>query len=769
MPPPDPDQPSLDGSWASLAGDESSNEDDLQSEHTDVGSLLDVHSSDDVHSVTDGVTTDDAESTDEEDLGDTLTEELDRGHILGPYIRHELPVHSLPSDIRQSQHPRENNVQEIIPLRRNTFTTSKELTEAEVQALPLFRRNAAESTKYFRVIEMPVLEDGLDLDKHNHFKVLLLGRQVEQFRPEIQRKVGDALVTRVATPSYTVPTSVTRFLLVPNTFGPGAEPDFADLVAIDKQIDFDCYDLVTASRDPGQQSELTLANSQTGTELISKRSGSAFVVDNPRWTVPDLAIICVHLSDEDFMDLDSFRLITFVERHHIPHILIRMNRGWQGQYGGAVTAHSLHETIEPQHKQPQYKPSSLLPVDMAAFLNLDSAQLNRHIAHVVSTAERARFREMDDQISLAKKAEEKSTTISDRLPRLNASILKNVLMVLWVIGVYLFLGYQLWPVLSGLSSGVIGREVVSSISAEQLVPTTTGRPGPLSTSYNSGQESKAVQLILDPSSTRVRPAPAEDKARFQIGIAGGNQLLVKLPKVALSHKGRSKLTVELRRNKQIVPAAVQELFEGVVMVQLLPHDAYGDIEVNLTMSRPELTEIVNVAFGDWYQLLERYHLRDLLSTLDGHVQAKVSNISTTLQYIGRSLVSDRFRTLSRLAQERLHQRSSQKGIHSKNLVDLKMAVLEYKIHRKWQDLNDRMIQRKKDCFTQGKMLVDSLSTKYSDARSRIVDIIESANQWRLRPTLDHTAVVGKLETARARAYHIVSSAARKLRARVEGA
>jgi hypothetical protein len=406
---------------------------------------------------------------------------------------------------------------------------------------------------------------------------------------------------------------------------------------------------------------------------------------------------------------------------------------------------------------------------MASFLNLDSAQLNRHIAHAVSTAERARFREMDGQTSLSKQAGEKSRTISDGLPRLNPSTLKNALMVLWVIGVYMFLGYQLWPALSGLNSGVISREVVSSISAEQPVPTTTACPGPSSTSYVSGQESKAVQQIPDPSSTKVPPVLAEDPAQFQIGIAGGNQLLVKLPKVALSHKGRSKLTVELRRNKRIVPAAIQELFEGVVTVQLLPHDAYGDIEVNLTMSRPKLSEIVNVAFGDRYQIFEGYHLRDRLSTVQRDVQAKVSNMSTSLQAIGRRLVSDRFQTLSRLAQERLHQRRSRNSVRWMNLVDLKMAILEYKIHRKMQDLHDSVVQRKKDCFTQGRMLIDALSTKYADAHSRIVDIIESANQRRVRPTLDHTAVVDKLETARARAYRIVSSAAAKLRARGEGA
>ncbi|EXJ55676.1 hypothetical protein A1O7_08605 [Cladophialophora yegresii CBS 114405] len=770
MLPPEADQPSLDGSWASLVGEESSNEDDLQSEHTDVGSLLDVHSLDDVHSVTDEVTTDDAVSTDEEDLGDTLTEELDRGHILGPYIRHELPVHARASDSLQFLQCKEDTVQEIKPHTVTTFTASKELNEAEIQTLPSCRTEGTETTKYSRVIEMPVLEDGLDLNKHNHFKVLLLGRQIEQFRPEIQRKVGDALVTRVETPSYTNPTSVTRFLLVPNTFGPGAEPDFADLVAIDKQIDFDCYDLVTACRKPGQQTELILTNSQTGTKLISKRSGSRFVVDNLHWALPDLAIICVHLSDDGTMDLDSYRMISFAERHRIPHILIRMDRGWHGQYNGAVTVESLHERIQPQHKQLQHKGSPLLPVDMTAFLNLDSTQLNRHIAYVVMSAERAPHREVESQNFLQENAVEKPATLVNSSPQLNLSTLKNALMLLWVVGVYMFLGYQLWPVLSGLNSGGISGEVVSNISSQLPVPTTTIHSpcqGSSSTSCIPEQQTKALQHIPGVRSTKGSLVLADDPRRFRVSIAGDKHLLVKLPQVALNHKRRSELAVELRRDTQKLPAAVQELFEGVVSVQLLPHDAYGDFQVNLTMSRPELSEIINISFGDRYDF-EGQHLKDLMSMLQDHVQAKISNISSSLRNIGPGLVSDRFQTLLRLARDRLDERRRRDSAHYRKLVELNMTSVQHKFHRQMQALHDQTVQRSRECFVHGQMLLDALWTKCSDACSRVVDTVGSVDQQRIRPRLGQAIVADKLETARGRAHRLVSGAARNLRARNAG-
>ncbi|KAJ9602945.1 hypothetical protein H2200_012725 [Cladophialophora chaetospira] len=766
MPPSEPNQRPLDGSWTSLIGDASSLEDDIQSENTDVESLLDVHSSDDIHSLEDGVTTDDAESTDE-DLRDTLTEELDRGNILGPYVRHELPSPPSYPIIPQTPHLQLDDLDDTGSPTVRTYTTSRQLTETEVQSLPLSWKGF-EPSKYFSVIRMPVLDDGLDLEPRNYFKVLLLGREVEQYREEIQTKLGDALVSRISTSSHSRPTSMTRFHLIPNALGPGAEPDLAELVAVDKVIDFDCYNLITSSEGPWHRSEFVLKNSRTGTEIVSKRYGSKFVVGNPRWTIPDFAIICVHLNDFH-LERESCMMLSFVERHSIPHIVIRMDRGMRGNYMRCLTAASLHESIELRSTPPLVETASELPVDLAGFLNLDSSQLHRHIAYAVSAAETKSSLEVEEPPF---EAVEKPATIFDTLPQLNMMMLKNIAMVLWVVGVYLYLGFKLWPAFSSLGPEPTSGSVLSNVSAEQL-STSTVHPAievVSTTSYASGQESLGARQVLDMTTSDFVTSLAADALHFQVGIAGDSQLLVKLPKVAWNRKKRSKLTVELTRKNQAVPAAVQELFDGVFSVQLLPHDAYGDIEVNLTMTKPELNQMLTVSFGDRYNFEVR-HLQELWSMISGHAQEKLSSFSKTLGKIGSGLIPSHFQTLSGETKERLAKLSMWRPPPSRpmTLHDLKMAMLCHKIDRKMQTLQGRVVQQKEELAKRGKMLADFMSIGYSNTLSSLLGMAESANTLfaRLRP--DKPMIVDRLEIARGRAHGIVSKAARNLRARNEGA
>ncbi len=762
MPPPESDQRSLDSSWTSIGGYESPAEDDLQSEseHTDVESLLDVHRADDVHSVTDGFTTDDAESTDDEDLRDTLTEEVDRGNILGPYIRHEEPSREPSPTVHKTPNLQQHDVKETRQGHLSKYTISRQLTEAEVQSLPLHRRDISDSSDYISVLRMPVSDDGFDLENHNHFKVLLLGRQTEDARRDILRKVADTLVSRVSTPSSSVPSSVVSFHLVQNVFGPGAEPDCAELVTIDKMLEFECYDTVVSSKSPRERSQIVLKNSGTGAEIVSERRNNKFVVGNPRWSAPDLAIVCVHLDDKGIMEADSHTMLAFAERHGIPRIVIRMDQGWEGYYQGALmTSDLLHETIESRHKEPHDKVFPSFPINMDGFLDLDCSQLNGHIAHAVSTAEQKSAYAKKDQ---AFEDEEKSRDIFDFLSLFNSSILKYASMLLCIVGVYAFVGLGLLPALSAIhyeqASGVMSPGAVHIVN-------TTGQllAAASATSCLSVQASQALHQFVDVNSAKFAPLPFDDMVHFQVSIASDNQLLVKVPKVATGRKNRSELNVELRRKDHTVPAAVKELFEGVFGVQLPAHDAYGDIVVNLTMSQPQLNEILTVSFGDRYNFEVR-HLRELWSMLYGHAQEEISAISS-LADTGLSTIASRFQALSSHAKKRLEISKSRNPKPSKPLTlhDLRMAILYHKIDRKMQALEDRVVRQKEEFAMRGKAIADAVSVKYAKTRSRFHDMVESAMTPLLRPRVDKAMVVDRLETARGRAHRIVSQAARNLR------
>ena len=771
MLPPEADQRSIDDSWASLGGYEASSEDDLQSEHTDVGSLLDAHSSDDVHSVADGINTDDGDSTDEEDLGDTLTEELGRGHILGPFVRHDPPSQSSSFTTAQSPYLLTDDVENTGPCSVSTYTTSRQLTESEMQRLLPPRPDGVKPTRYISSIQMPVLDEGLDLNTYSYFKVILLGRQVEQFRPEILRKLGDTLVSRSATAGRPHPSSVTRYHLVPNTFGPGAKPDFADLVAIDKQLDADCYDQISFSRNLGGKRraydvQLVLKNSQTGTEITSEWNGSTFVVTTPRWTAPDLAIICVHLNEEKMVDGDSWGMREFVERHAIPHILIRMDRGWRGSYAGLGIFYSLHESIQPQHDGSQGNDDFEFPVDMAGFLNLHTAQLNRHLAYLMWEGETASLSQQD---SRPVKSEEDPPTVFDNLPRLHVALLTNWFMILWVVGIYTFLGYHLWPIWSDPITGANRGDVVTHAGAETLMQTAVAQvlsEVPSTTSFALGKESQSAHQVVDIASVSVSPSISEDTRHFQIGITGENQLLVKLPKVALSRKKRSQLLVELRRKNQSVPMAVQELFEGVFSVQLLPQDAYGDIEVSLRMNTPQLNDDLTVSFGD-RSAVQR--MQELWSTLHKDVREKASNGLTSMKRCVDCFIARQMQKSARKSFEKqLGYQFDWENWETKTGYDRTRAVLYAIAKREAQTVHASMVRTKEESLKQGRMLMKLLSSRYSDARSQLIDLVNRAKALKVQPKVDTAVVKDKLETARGRAHHIVSGTSRIFRGQNKG-
>ncbi|KIY03734.1 uncharacterized protein Z520_00425 [Fonsecaea multimorphosa CBS 102226] len=765
MQPSEPDHNSLDDSWASLADVESSNEDDLQSEHTDVGSLLDVHSSDDVQSVSDEVYIHDGASSDEDGLEDTLREALHRRPTLIPRTEQGFSYPDPPPSPQIVYSEQEVGQDEQGP--SGTYTTSRPLSEQEARKLLDRGHGEGETLRCLSVIRMPVLESGLDLNVHNYFKVLLLGRHVEQFRPELQRKLGDVLVSRPVTSHNVNPTSVSRYHVVPNTFGPGAEPDFADLVAIDKLIDFDCYDLIQSSGSLGQQEDLILRNSQTYSEIVSKWTGSRLVVGNPRWTVPDIAIICVNLNDEGCMNNDSCQMISFVEQLGIPKILIRMDRGWDGDYRGSVTSDSLHECIETRPQRPmqvQHKFSPKLPLDMAAFLNLDATVLNKHIAYAVSSAEQNHAGEDDGLDSSSKEPCEKPGSEFSLLPPVSASLIKNVFIVLWIVGVYSFLGFGLWPILTDPSSGAASDDIIASVTAQEQAPSTrTDLSMPtLATSTHSGsEESQSAQQLLDIASVNLIPAVADDVLHFQVGIAGEGQLLVRLPKIALSRKKRSPLSVELKRKNQTLPVSVQELFEGVFSVHLQPHDAHGDIEVNLTMSKPQLSETFTVSLGD-RSTSEFQRLKELLNMLSGHVQETASSFSDYWKAVRERFIADDLALFPRLTKEGMHRGKPLNATWS-FLSKLTPFDIRLRLREETQTLHGKMVRMSQGYAMAGKKFGNVLSGGLANARLRVFDTVESINVLRHLPSFNRTTVFHHLGAAQGRAKQLVTKAARKLR------
>ncbi len=769
--------PSLEDSWASLTDVESSNDDDLQSEHTDVGSLLDVHSSDDVRSVIEGVDESDGESDSsgqEEDVADTSTEDLGRGTILTASTQQEEGSHHWGVPIAEATCT-VPNVDIVGKNAVRTHSTIRPLSEADQYKLQRHLGNEEVSTKHSSVITMTVLEEGLDLNTLEYFKIVLLGRQIEQFKPEVQRKLGDVLVSRTVT-SHSTPTSLSRFHLVPNSFGPGSSPEFADLVAIDKQIDFECYDLIEEDNLLPHRPSFTLRNSQTHSEIASSWNGREYVVAKPRWTLPDLAVICVHLDDNHKMDAESHRMLRFAARHGIPSILIRMDRAWYGDYSNNLwDTKSLCESITPEHATDSPPILQQLPVDIATLLNLDPTLLNQHIAYITSMAEPACVDDAGALEKLPTSNHEDWLSYSKELVPRHAGLIKNTLVTLWIVGVYIFLGSHLWPVVSDVFSDRFSNPI-------EGVGMMVDLPSPISTNASptsshttlseapSGSTRTERQLGLQTLATPSRSAISslrEDTMQFQVSIAGDGQLLVKLPKAALNRKKRSSLSVVVKRDNHTIPAVVWELFEGVFSVQLDSRDAYGDVIVHLSMTKPELSENLTVSLGD--QLLhQRLPLKAAFIMIEQYVQDALRTIPTSFQHIRPGSVidnvSDNMKTFTQSSRRYVEQfwSSHLNLTRSQTLTDF---LSRFRHPADSFYLPTDFLEWASEGFRQGQGLLMQLSNGLSMSRLGASEFLGNVHLPKLDSTLDTTRLVAKVATAQERAQQILANAAASVRAR----
>lgn len=606
------DTASLAESWTSLAETDISHEDDVHSEHTDVGSLLDVHSSDDIHSVIDAEChdrdPDPGHNSDTDEHGSDISNS-EPPLPFSPWDRSGLHAAQSFSDLGNSfTEAQPSDSRSTVPMH---YSVENSFNEQENREL----RRHLPGRHYSGFTRMGLSTQGVDLNTLDYFKVILLGASIEQFRPEIQRKLGDVLVSQGGSSQFSSRGSVTRFHLVPNTFGPGAEPDFADLVAIDKQIDFDCYDQVEEKHLPHSRTSLCLKNRSTASELVSLWNGREFVVSQPRWISPDLAIVCVELDNAGKLDSSSHQMINFTERHQIPRIVIRMDRGWAGDYGDILQDGALLQSIQKRSDQPPLGLQSTLefPVDIAAFLNLESTLLNKHIAFVVS---RVDDESPDISPGLTPYPDELREWMVSKLPKnvvalsstrhfVPVSIFSLTIITTSMIG--LLLSFLLSSPMYHLSMpSTTTDQLLQNLSATAAssIPATlqVAQPSILSTALQSlaalARDDEAWQQQLESASVSRNEAMRDSDAHFQVGIASASQLMVKLPKAATTSRKRSVLDVSLKRGDAILPMILQELFDGVYSVTLEPHDSYGDVEVKLSMSNPQVTEVLTLSFGE---------------------------------------------------------------------------------------------------------------------------------------------------------------------------
>jgi hypothetical protein len=266
----------------------------------------------------------------------------------------------------------------------------------------------------------------------------------------------------------------------------------------------------------------------------------------------------------------------------------------------------------------------------------------------------------------------------------------------------------------------------------------------------------------------VLPSLAADAMHFQVSVASDSQVMVKLPKMAMARKNRSALSVVLKRANHIVPASVQELFDGVFSIQLPPRDAYGDIEVNLTMSKPDLSETLTVSFGD-QSMLQYQPVQRALDLIQKQFQV-LAALPRTLQSDSAGAAMQDFAVgAQRLTRE---WRESTQELWSKypewmQSTRVKSSVLQSRISESSHALYANVLGLVEEGTIHGRRFLGQLSDSSSKAQVVVSRLFESIDMPGRTLRVDTATVVDKLGRAQERAQQIISHAAARLKSGAE--
>jgi hypothetical protein len=623
-----PERPSssLSESWATLSTSDIHSEDGTRSEQTDIASLIDQNGPDDVTSLDERENTSDGEDNEEEDEQSNISEsqELPRPlfandeDAVGDSNLTMRAVLQQPTESIEFLEPDKWPEVERVELKHTIHILDDDEASGLKAHLPL----RFDHSHLAITVQQTMTKQSLDLDKPFH--VLYVGNP--DFRNIILDKIGDVLVSSSTDSLGTSSTESSRYHVVPTSFGAGATPNYAELLPIHVQLIVD--ECVEAASDvhtfkPGT---ITL-KFKNRPPVTSSWNGSQYNIMSPtEWNLPDVAILFVSNKDSDLALRTRHLAHTFVETHGIPVMVISEEPLWKKTATGYMTPldyQSLHVCLE--SRRPLTGETVVLrryPIDLKTFESITPGQLNRHLASLSGLYQKTNIsvRREPSPPSGTKPFHDsekypKSTIFSACTERAQelTPILRLVTLAI-VFAVAISLGYTAIKALAALFVQIFARSALSGLASTTpagVAPYTEflgHTPLPLtssvgdigSISYRPEARSTAEEL-MDLSHILMEPPAKPDV--FQIQVVGDCHVIIKPP----STKKQPKFTVSVSRGEKTLPYELSKLFDGVYTLRLNREDAYGLLNVTVTVnSKPAVEQTIEVDFGTPWLKIENW-------------------------------------------------------------------------------------------------------------------------------------------------------------------
>ena len=517
------------------------------------------------------------------------------------------------------------------------------------------------------------------------YKVLIVGD--DPATDLVVKKIAATLAaSKKQSDADPVDVSPSKFSIVPiSGFGDSRHPEVVliDSSRLELSVEY-CtaatYDFTEESKDI-----LSLRMANGGRIYSCWLPPVASYVYSEGWEPPDLAILFT--SEEEDAVASKTRAVaqSFMHRHGVSSIIIQKKAMWTKR--STLDYLTPHLCLESQQSTDQNAVSKIrYPIDLLTFLNIDEGQLNRNLACLAQSKRRE---------SKVRSSDEKNTsqgmTFHQTLkpfcgeytpkllrffdsfsPHLVACILLGI-MLGCLIGLETFKATPTdTSILPSTNFSNIGETTQLSLSStltpvvSSVASTTSQKPATKTLSSNTD----IASFLMD--AYALGPDKSDD---FLIQLLGDRHIVIDTPRWMHKSKKAPALHFEVSRENNSVEYTCSKIGEGVVALQVPYEEAYGMLNVSMTiLSKPTRQKNFQVDFGSsWLQIAAWKRASRVISdTIRKDLSIMQTSLSTVYNHSMTELSTFVNQTKHRLAEQKKIRRamlSSQlKHSHSKALL-----------------------------------------------------------------------------------------------------
>ena len=378
--------------------------------------------------------------------------------------------------------------------------------------------------------------------------------------------------------------------------------------------------------------------------------------------MPDLVVFWYPHPNVTALEVDDYYVASEAfGRHHVPCLHIAADRRFHLHQKG-FTDESLRVCVEGRdNHESEFEQQETIPIDLFTFMNLDPAQLNRHLAalgprivaaspsSLAAPAKPGLFSNIMNRAMTSKKQDSSdfSSPMSPNTKKLLSAFAALVLMVALYVGAAIMpqpyykvndsnVGSVIPSILFDAHHSVSSAVSAATTSTTQPAVSLAPPPSVKTTSWDL----TVVPTPQQPSQRKNEPKASEKVAGFEIQTTGEHQFVLSPSKDFTSRKRKPQLQIQVYQDAKTIPIQYVRTIEGAYVVDLEQQYPMGSFNVSIaTHSKPLMQQSFAITMG---------RKRSRLARLVDDVKNDIVTIQQEIQELSSSFsqrLSDEFATI----------------------------------------------------------------------------------------------------------------------------